>query len=284
MSTNSADIAKAFAAIKKSKEATVKKPSVFKEFLRFQVGNVYEVRLLPFLTNPERTYFKYRDFYFKSVKTGKSISFVSPITIGQPCPAFELRQKLYKDDPTSYKRLNTGIKYLWNAYVVKDPTNPDNIGKVKIAKFPKSVQLIIEDHLDGKRSEDYGSKVIDPSPSGCNFQIDVRDKGGYQNYDTSAFTLPRELKGVDIDAILAQTVDPSQLLRINTYDEIQKLLDVHFHGSENPEAKPSQEKYNKEKLQEESDAQIDSELSENAVSDSKELSDEDINNISLDDI
>ena len=276
------NIQNAFDAIKKNKQQSNKTETGFKDIMKFEKNKLYEGRLLPYLPKPENTFFKYRDFIFTSAKTGKIISFISPNTFGKPCPAFELRQKLWKDEnKKDYNRLQSGVKYLANLYVTKDPTEPENVGKVKLIRIPKTLWAIIEDHLDGKRSEDYGSKIIDPSPNGCNFQIDVKVKDKFQSYEQSCFTMPKELKGVDVDEILKQVIDPHSVFPVRTYEEIQNLLDVHFFGNEVDEEAdedsgvPSEEEYAKEKLAEIND-KVDT-----ALPDGKVITADDIDNLTI---
>jgi hypothetical protein len=63
----------------------------------------------------------------------------SPSSIGQPCPASEKWQELMKIGTPEAKKeaelLKRKVKFITNIYVVKDPLNPQNEGKVFLWEF-----------------------------------------------------------------------------------------------------------------------------------------------------
>ena len=70
--------------------------SRYKEILKTEVGNVYTVRLIPNVTDPEKTFFHYYTHAWESFATGQYISNVSPQTWNQKDPIAEARFSLGK--------------------------------------------------------------------------------------------------------------------------------------------------------------------------------------------
>ena len=70
--------------------------SRYKDILKFEVGNVYTVRLIPNVDAPEKTFFNYISHAWESFATGQYISAVSPQTWQQKDPIAEARFSLSK--------------------------------------------------------------------------------------------------------------------------------------------------------------------------------------------
>ena len=108
----------------------------FKDFLKMEPDKTYLVRLIPNLENTKLTRFHYYQHVFKSNVNGKFISVLCPHTYGEKCPIDEYRSKAYnaKNEVLieQSRPLKRTEKWLYCAYVIKDPTNPDNQGQVKI--------------------------------------------------------------------------------------------------------------------------------------------------------
>ena len=118
-----------------------------------------------------------------------------PTSIGQECPVCNHNNELWnsgieanKDVARSRKR---NKRFVANIYVVKDPGNPDNEGKVFRFQFGKKIYDKIKDAMSPP--EDLGMSPINPFDmwEGANFLLRVVNKGGFPNYDSSQFDVPR---------------------------------------------------------------------------------------------
>jgi hypothetical protein len=219
-----------------NKEASNQSSSGFSDILRFQKGNTFTVRLLPNTEDPSKTFFHYYVHGWESFATGQYTSFVSPQTFGERDPIGEYRYKIYKTGSVEEKEKSKSIirseKWLVNAYVIDDPVNPDNNGKVKIVRFGKQLHKIIMDAISGEDSDQFGARVFDLSENGCNLRIRIDDQGGFPTYVASKFLMPSGIPGIDPDAVYEGTTDLSNVFSIKSYEELQKGLDEHFHVSD----------------------------------------------------
>jgi hypothetical protein len=227
-----------FESIKDALNKKAPTESNFKDFMKMETGKTYVVRLLPNVEAPDRTFFHYYHHMWKSIVSNNMISFLCPTTYGEKCPIEEYRSRIYRSKNEAEIDKTRPIKrnesWLANVYVVKDPTNPENEGKVKILRYGKQLSKIITDAISGDESDEFGAKVFDLSENGCSFKIKVeQNEGGYPTYVSSKFMSPSKLEGIDdIDEIYTQVKDLDKIFNHKTYGEIKELLDFHFLGLE----------------------------------------------------
>jgi hypothetical protein len=224
------------------KEALNKKSSNtesgFRDFMKLEIGNTYLVRLIPNIEAPERTLYHYYHHLWKSVVTNQLVSCTCPTTYGERCPIDEYRSKVYRTNNEAEIKRISPIKrnenWLANVYVIKDPTNPENQGQVKILRYGKQLAKIITDAISGDDSDDLGAKIFDLSEKGCNLRIKVEEnEGGYPTYVSSKFVAPSPLEGAqDIEEIYKAFKPLDNIFEHKTPEDITKLLNVHFHGNE----------------------------------------------------
>ena len=112
-------------------------------------------------------------------------------TLGQKDPVSEFNTTLWnngtdagKDTARKQKRKLT---YISNIYVVKDPANPENEGKVFLFKYGKK---IFDKITAAMQPEFEDEEAIDPFDfwQGANFKLKAKNVAGYRNYDSSEFT------------------------------------------------------------------------------------------------
>jgi hypothetical protein len=210
----------------------------FKDFLKFEPDKTYIVRLLPNLSDGKRTRFHYYQHIWKSVVTGKTVSTLCPHTYGEKCPIDEYRSKIYSSKNQALidqsKPIKRTEKWLYNAYVINDPTNPENNGQVKIINAGSQLQKVIQNAIDGDDAAEFGFRIFDLSENGCNLRIKVDKKaGGFPDYSSSRFVSHSEIEGlVDADEIYNQVKSLDTIFQAKPYEEIKKLLDVHFFGND----------------------------------------------------
>jgi hypothetical protein len=154
-------------------------------------------------------------------------------TIGQKDPVGELNSELWNNGTDAGKELarkqKRKLTYISNIYVVKDPTNPDNEGKVFLYKFGKK---IFDKITSAMQPEFQDETPIDPFDfwQGANFKLKAKNVAGYRNYDSSEFAAQGALLDDDdaMEAIwkrqysLAELIAPDQF---KSYDELKKRLD-----------------------------------------------------------
>jgi hypothetical protein len=223
------------------KEALSKKTSDggnFKDFMKLEIGKSYIVRLIPNLANPERTFFHYFHHLWNSTLSNELVSVLCPTTHGERCPIDEYRSKVYKTNDKAQIEKIRPIKrnenWLVNVYVIKDPTNPENQGQVKILRYGKQLNEIITSAISGDEAEDFGSKIFDLSEKGCSLRINVKEnEGGYPTYVSSKFMNSGIIEGdPDTDQIYNSIKGLDNIFEQKSYEEISKLLKVHFLGED----------------------------------------------------
>src|SRR6056300_515957 len=111
-------------------------------------------------------------------------------TLGQKDPVSEYNSQLWnsglESDKDVARKQKRKLSYYSNIYVVKDPANPANEGKVFLFKYGKK---IFDKILNAMQPEFDDEDPINPFDfwQGANFKIKIVKKDGYWNYDKSEF-------------------------------------------------------------------------------------------------
>jgi hypothetical protein len=125
-----------------------------------------------------------------------------------------------------------------NAYVISDPTNPENEGKVKVIRYGKELAKIINNAIDGDDAEEFGAKIFDVA-EGCTFKIKCESRsssfgGGNRmmtTYTSSKFMAPSKLEGINqkkLDEIFNGVHEINKFFKPKTQSELQRMLDQHY--------------------------------------------------------
>lgn len=153
-------------------------------------------------------------------------------TINQKCPVCEHNSGLWNNGTDAGKEVarkqKRKLTYVSNIYVVKDPANPENEGKVFLFKYGKK----IFDKLTAAMQPEFeDEEAIDPFDfwQGANFKLKAKNVAGYRNYDSSEFANPGSLLDDDdaLEAIwkkqysLAEFISPDQF---KSYEELKTRL------------------------------------------------------------
>jgi hypothetical protein len=153
-------------------------------------------------------------------------------TVGQKDPVSEHNRELWNSgsdkDKETVRKQKRKLSYYSNIYVVKDPVNPQNEGKVFLFKYGKK---IFDKVMAAMQPEFEDETPINPFDfwQGANFKLKIRKVDGYWNYDKSEFESPAPLLSDD-DALeslwkkqysLAAVVAPDQF---KTYEDLEKRL------------------------------------------------------------
>lgn len=237
MSTN---IKSMFEQIKQSLSSSDKKEGngLYKEILKFQPGNTYQVRLVPNPNSPKDTVFHYYNHGWNSNATGKFVTALCPTTFGDTCPIDAYYLKTYRTGTESEKEAAKALSrkegWMVNVYVVSDPSNPENEGKVKILRYGKELAKIIESALSGDDSDEFGVEKVFDVENGSTLRIKCENRTGarggkaqYVTYASSKFLSPSKIE-VDVEEVLGQVHDLKAVNKQTTPAEMQRLLDEHF--------------------------------------------------------
>jgi hypothetical protein len=207
----------------------------YKNILKFEKDKVYTVRLLPNVNQPEKTFFHFYTYDWMSFSTGQYTSAMSPATFGERCPMTETKYRLLRSGTEEEKQKANAFRrnerWLVNVYVIDDPTNPENNGTIKIARYGKQVHKIISDAIDGEGAEDFGPRIFDLSENGVNLKIKAEQQGDYITYVSSKFTMPRKIEGLtDAKAqeIYDNIYDLTSIIPTKSQEELLQVLDEHF--------------------------------------------------------
>ncbi|NBP04011.1 MAG: hypothetical protein EBU90_28740 [Proteobacteria bacterium] len=218
-----------------NKEET-KNTNNYADILSLKIGNTYTVRLLPFVKNPQKSFFHYYVHGWNSFATGKYVSAVSPTTFGERDPIAEERYRILRmgseDEKEKVKAIRRAENWLVNVYVIEDPTNPENNGKVKVLRYGKQIDKIIKDAISGEYKDEYGAKIFDLGPNGVNFKIKVEKQSDYPSYTSSRFTtIGGDLKLGDSKQkeIYDAAVDLETVFKIKSQDELTQMINEHYH-------------------------------------------------------
>jgi len=154
-------------------------------------------------------------------------------TINQKDPVSELNRELWNSgsdkDKEIVRKQKRKLSFYANIYVVKDPANPQNEGRVFLYKFGKK---IFDKIMEAMQPEFEDETPINPFDfwQGANFKLKLVKKDGYWNYDKSEFDRPSALLEDD-DALEALWKKQHSLTaftaadQFKSYDDLKKRLD-----------------------------------------------------------
>ena len=111
-------------------------------------------------------------------------------TLGKKDPVSEYNTSLWnsgieanKDIARKQKRRLT---YISNVYIVKDPSNPENEGTVRLFKYGKKIFDKVNDMMNPSFEDETPRNPFD-FWEGANFKMKIRKVDGFSNYDKSEF-------------------------------------------------------------------------------------------------
>jgi hypothetical protein len=155
-------------------------------------------------------------------------------TIGQKDPLGEYNRELWNTGSETNKEIvrkqKRKLSYYSNIYVVKDPVNPANEGKVFLFKYGKK---IFDKIMEAMQPEFEDETPINPFDfwQGANFKMKIVKKDGYWNYDKSEFDRVAPLLDDDdaMEAIwkkeysLTAVTAPDQF---KSYEELERRMNM----------------------------------------------------------
>ena len=202
-------------------------------------GNGYAViRFLPAPEGEDMPWAKLWNHAFQG-PTGQWYIENSLTTVGQNDPVSEYNSKLWNSGVESDKEIarkqKRKLQYYSNIYVVEDPANPQNEGKVFLYRYGKK---IFDKIMEAMQPAFQDESPVNPFDfwEGANFKLKLRKVDGYWNYDKSEFADPSALFDNDeeIEALwkteysLSDFTAPSNF---KSYDELKTRLDAVLAGT-----------------------------------------------------
>ena len=153
-------------------------------------------------------------------------------TLNQKDPVSEYNTSLWNNGTEAGKdtarRQKRKLTYISNVYVVKDPANPENEGKVFLYKYGKK---IFDKLMAAMQPEFEDESPIDPFDlwQGANFKLKAKNVAGYRNYDSSEFAQPSPLNDDDeaLEALWKKEYSLQDFVgadQFKSYDDLKKRL------------------------------------------------------------
>ncbi len=117
-------------------------------------------------------------------------------TLGKKDPVSDLNRQLWNSGRDSDKdvarKQKRKLSYYSNIYVVSDPANPQNEGKVFLYKYGKKIFDKLTEAMQPAFKDEVAINPFDLE-KGASFKVKIRKVEGYWNYDKSEFDSPSVL-------------------------------------------------------------------------------------------
>ena len=156
-------------------------------------------------------------------------------TLGKKDPVSELNRELWNSGADSDKEIarkqKRKLSYYSNIYVVKDPANPQNEGRVFLYKFGKKIFDKITEAMQPAFADETPINPFDLW-KGADFKVKIRKVEGYWNYDKSEFDAPStlgDMDDTDLEAVWKKEYSLASFTaddQFKTYAELKSRLDT----------------------------------------------------------
>ena len=166
-------------------------------------------------------------------------------TVGGKDPVSDYNRELWnsgnESDKDVVRKQKRKLSYYSNIYVVKDPTNPANEGKVFLFKYGKK---IFDKIMEAMQPEFEDESPINPFDfwQGANFKLKIVKKDGFWNYDKSEFDSVSPLLDDD-DALEAIWKKEYSLAAVTAADQFKSYEDLERRLKYVLGKKPAQQRY-----------------------------------------
>jgi len=199
---------------------------------RDKTGNGYAViRFLPPTKGEHEPWARYWSHAFQG--PGGWYIENSRTTLNEKDPVSEMNSQLWhsglEKDKELARKYKRKLNIVSNIFVVHDPANPQNEGKVFLFRYGKKIFDKITEAMKPAFADE---KPINPFHflEGANFKVKIRTIDGFPNYDSSEFAAPSPMCNGDESEIkkiwesqypLREFTDPSNF---KSYDELKSRL------------------------------------------------------------
>jgi hypothetical protein len=209
-----------------------------------KTGNGYAV--IRFLPAPDKEEIPWAKLYTHAFQ-GPGGWYIenSLTTVGGKDPVSDYNRELWnsgnESDKDTVRKQKRKLSYYSNIYVVKDPTNPQNEGKVFLFKYGKK---IFDKVMEAMQPEFEDETPINPFDfwQGANFKLKIVKKDGFWNYDKSEFDSLAPLLSDD-DALEAIWKKEYSLAAVTATDQFKSYEDLERRLKYVLGKKPAQQRY-----------------------------------------
>ena len=209
-----------------------------------KTGNGYAV--IRFLPAPDKEEIPWAKLYTHAFQ-GPGGWYIenSLTTVGGKDPVSDYNRELWnsgnESDKDVVRKQKRKLSYYSNIYVVKDPTNPQNEGKVFLFKYGKK---IFDKVMEAMQPEFEDESPINPFDfwQGANFKLKIVKKDGFWNYDKSEFDSVSPLLDDD-DALEAIWKKEYSLAAVTAADQFKSYEDLERRLKYVLGKKPAQSRY-----------------------------------------
>ena len=192
-----------------------------------KTGNGYAV--IRFLPAPEGEDIPWAKIYSHAFQGPGGWYIENSLTsVGKKDPVSEHNRELWnsgnESDKDTVRKQKRKLSFYSNIYVVKDPANPQNEGKVFLYKYGKKIHDKI---VEAMQPEFEDETPINPFDfwAGANFKLKLQKKDGFWNYDKSEFDSVSPLLEDD-DALEALWKKQYSLTAITAADQFKSYEDL----------------------------------------------------------
>ena len=164
-------------------------------------------------------------------------------TLGKKDPVSDLNRTLWNSGSDSDKEIarkqKRKLSYYSNIYVVQDPANPQNEGRVFLYKFGKKIFDKLTEAMQPAFADETPINPFD-FWKGADFKVKIRKVEGYWNYDKSEFAEPSTLKNFndsELETLWSQQyslTDFTNADKFKTFDELQTRLNQVLNAAPAP--------------------------------------------------
>jgi hypothetical protein len=154
-------------------------------------------------------------------------------TLGKKDPVSDLNRTLCNSgqdsDKETARKQKRKLSYYSNIYVVQDPANPSNEGRVFLYKYGKKIFDKLTEAMQPAFADETPINPFD-FWKGADFKVKIRKVEGYWNYDKSEFAEPSTLKGFDdseLETLWSQQyslTDFTAADKFKTFEELETRL------------------------------------------------------------
>ena len=165
-------------------------------------------------------------------------------TLGGKDPVSEYNRLLWNSgndaDKDLARKQKRKLSYISNIYVVKDPKNPENEGKVFLYKYGKKIHDKILAAMQPEFQDETPVNVFDLW-EGANFKLKIKKVAGYWNYDSSEFDSVSALSADDseLEAIYKQEHSVESFTskeQFKSYQDLERRLNLVLAIGQRPVA------------------------------------------------
>ncbi len=245
-------MAQSFAALKKSRSSSLSKlvtetskinapAEGSSEDNRFwkptvdKAGNGYAViRFLPEPKGEDLPWVRTFSHGFQG-PSGKWYIENSLTTFNEKDPVSEYNSTLWNNGTEAGKeqarKQKRRLSYIANIFVVKDPSNPENEGTVRLYKFGKKIFDKLNEKMNPEFEDETATNPFD-FWEGCDLKLKIRNVEGYRNYDKSEFAEVSPLENGDddkLEKVYESMFSLNEFLdrkHFKTYAELQAKLNM----------------------------------------------------------